>query len=31
VLTAKSLDEDERKTLETQVSKVMLKGNLFSQ
>ncbi len=31
VLTAKSLDDNERKTLETQVSKVMLKGNLFSQ
>lgn len=31
VLTAKNLDDNERKTLEAQVSKVMLKGNLFSQ
>lgn len=31
VLTAKNLSDEERKILEEQVSKVMLKGNLFSQ
>lgn len=31
VLTAKNLSDEERRILEEQVSKVMLKGNLFSQ